>query len=267
MSDLSTQLSELSAKQREVLSLFLEKQGAEFNVFPLSFAQERLWFLDLLEPGSGVYHVPVALRLEGALNAAILEQSLNEVIRRHEVLRTAFPSLQKNAVQVVLEMEEFRLQTEDLRNLEPEKRENEARRLMRQEVETPFDLNSGRLIRGLLLRMADEDYVLLLTLHHIVTDGWSTGILLQEMAILYEAYLKNKRSPLPELPIQYADYAMWQREWLKGPVLDEQLEYWRQKLEGIPPLELRPDWPVSQETGHHGSIVQILLPRKLASDL
>jgi amino acid adenylation domain-containing protein len=199
---------------------------------PLSFAQQRLWFLDQLEPGSPVYNIPAAVRLSGALNIKALEQSFEEVLRRHEVLRTTFESLQGEPHQVIAPAQTQPLQLLDLEHLPLDERESEAQRLAAEEAQRPFNLSRGPLLRATLLRLSDTEHVLLLTMHHIISDGWSIEVLLQEMATLYEAFCQGQSSPLAELPIQYADFARWQREWLKGDALERQLAYWKERLGG-----------------------------------
>jgi amino acid adenylation domain-containing protein len=211
---------------------------------PLSFAQQRLWFLDQLEPGSATYNIPAAVRLTGALNVAALERTLDEVVRRHEVLRTVFVSEAGQPRQLVREHTAQALEVTDLSHLPQVEREVEARLRASEEAQRPFDLGRGPLLRTSLLKLGGEEYVLLLTMHHIVSDGWSAGVLVREMGALYAAYAQGNESPLEELTIQYGDYARWQREWLQGEVLEEQLGYWREQLAGAPPvLELPTDRP------------------------
>ncbi|HEY2232001.1 MAG TPA: amino acid adenylation domain-containing protein, partial [Candidatus Angelobacter sp.] len=201
---------------------------------PLSFAQQRLWFLDQLQPGSRAYNVPLAVRLKGILPAKVMERVFEELVRRHEALRTTFEAVEGVARQVIVPPSKFSLPLTDLSSLPQENRETEALRLTRAETDKPFDLGRGPLLRAHLLRLAEQDHLLLLTMHHIVTDGWSMGIIMQEIARLYEAYLKNEDPGLPELGIQYADYAIWQREWLQGETLERQLAYWEKQLANLP---------------------------------
>jgi amino acid adenylation domain-containing protein len=209
---------------------------------PLSFAQQRLWFLQQLEPESAFYHCPAALRLSGPLDVAVLAQTLTEIIRRHEVLRTSFPEHQGRPVQVIAPAVKFTLPVTDLTGLGATKRESIARRLAEAEAERPFDLSSGPLLRASLLKLEAEEHIALFTTHHIVSDEWSMGVLIREVSALYEAYSRGEASPLAELAIQYADYAVWQREWLQGEVLEKQLNYWREQLRGAPEvLELPTD--------------------------
>ncbi|HEV3048982.1 MAG TPA: condensation domain-containing protein, partial [Longimicrobium sp.] len=211
---------------------------------PLSFAQQRLWFIDQLEPGSTAYNMPSALRLRGPLDPRVLERALGEVVRRHEALRTTFGESEGVPFQRVHPAGAARLELTDLSRLAPEERDAEARRLAREEVQRPFDLRAGPLFRMGLLRLAEDDHVLVLAMHHVVSDGWSTGLLFGELSALYEAFARGEPSPLPELPVQYADFAVWQRGWLSGEVLERQIAWWRDRLEGAPPLlELPTDHP------------------------
>ncbi|HYR08202.1 MAG TPA: amino acid adenylation domain-containing protein, partial [Longimicrobium sp.] len=214
------------------------------GALPLSFAQERLWFLDRLEPGGTTYNIPAAWRGGGALDQAALERALGEVVRRHEALRTTFTEVDGSPVQVIAPFGGFSLPVEDLSGLGEADREAAVRRRAGEEEARPFDLAAGPLFRAALLRLGEEDHVLLLSMHHIVSDGWSMGVLLREFSMLYEAYREGRESPLPELAVQYADYAVWQREQLAGEVLDRQLAYWKERLAGAPELlELPTDRP------------------------
>ena len=221
---------------------------------PLSFAQQRLWFLDKLVADSPVYNMPTALRLKGQLKVGALEQALTEIVRRHESLRTTFPEVDGQPVQVFAPPLPISFPLTDLTELEPAEREHEAGRLAEAEAQLPLDLSNGPLLRAGVLRLGEEDHVLLLTMHHIVSDGWSMSVLLRELTTLYEAFLDDRDSPLPELPIQYADFAAWQREWLSGEILEAQLEFWKKKLAGVSVLELpadRPRPPVQSFSGAH----------------
>src|SRR5262245_7042962 len=209
---------------------------------PLSFAQERLWFLDRMELGAA-YNVPLALRLEGALDAAALERAIAAMLHRHESLRTRFEYRDGQAVQVIEAAAAFGLPVEDLGALAEPERWPRVQELMRAEATHRFDLTRGPLFRALLVRLAAHDHVLLVTQHHAVTDGWSLGILVRELGDLYTAYVSGADSPLPELEIQYADYALWQREWLRGEVLERQLGYWRGQLADLQTLQLPTDRP------------------------
>ena len=210
----------------------VERAGA----LPLSFAQERLWFIDRLEPGSAVYNIPMAWRLGGALDGAALERSLGEIVRRHESLRTVFAEVDGSPVQVVAPFGGFALPVEDLSGWSEADREAALRRRAADEAGRPFDLLEGPLFRAALLRVDAEDHVLLLSMHHIVSDGWSMGVFFRELTMLYGAYREGGESPLAEPAVQYADYAVWQREQLAGDSLDRQLSYWKEQLAGAPEL-------------------------------
>src|SRR5215207_7103671 len=253
--DISTRISNLPLEKRKLLEMLLnceEKTRAEETIprrespdgGPLSYAQQRLWFLDQLEPGSITYNMPVAARLSGELDARALEAALNEIVRRHEVLRTTFVTSDGQPRQVISPALDLPLPLTDLSHLEEEEREEQVRRLALGEAQRPFDLSAGPLLRAELLRLSSEEHVLLFTMHHIVSDGWSIGVLVREVAALYEAFTKGEESPLAELPVQYADYAAWQREHLRGEVLERQLSYWRGQLADVPAvLELPTDRP------------------------
>jgi amino acid adenylation domain-containing protein/FkbM family methyltransferase len=210
----------------------------------LSFAQERLWFLDRLAPGSVAYNVPAAVRLRGRLDPAALAATLREIVRRHEVLRTSFETTATGPIQVIAPRLDLPLPLTDLSRLPRAAREAEALRVAGAAAGRPFDLSRGPLLRTALLRLGSEEHALLVTLHHIATDAWSLGVLLAEIAALYPAALSRRPSPLPELAVQYADYALWQRSWLSGAVLDAQVVWWKERLAGFPDrLELPADRP------------------------
>ncbi len=235
---------------------------------PLSFAQRRLWFLDQLEPGSPAYNIPVALSLKGDLQAAALEWSLEEIIRRHEVLRTNFVTENDEPIQIITPMTSFVLPVEDLTAVPAEQKEAEARRRAQAEAIRPFDLAAGSLIRARLVKLDSKEHVLLLTLHHIVSDGWSMEILFQELSAFYEAFTTGKLPGLPELSIQYADYTLWQREWLQGEELERQLGYWRKQLEEAPPvLELPTDRPRPAVQTYRGESQSLTLSPELSEGL
>lgn len=211
---------------------------------PLSFAQQRLWFLNQLEPNSTAYNFPIAVRLSGALNVAALEQSFNEIVQRHEALRTTFTSINGQPIQVINPTLTLKLSVVDLQEYPITKQEDEVLRLAVQEAQLLFNLAQGSLLRATLLHLSEQQYVLLFTMHHIVCDGWSIGLLIKELTVLYEAFRKGKPSPLSKLPIQYADFAVWQRQWLQGEVLKSQISYWRKQLEDAPRfLDLPTDHP------------------------
>ncbi|MET0399701.1 MAG: condensation domain-containing protein, partial [Longimicrobiaceae bacterium] len=208
---------------------------------PLSFAQERLWFLDRLRPGSTAYNLAGALRIRGAVDAGALRRGLEEVVRRHEVLRTVFAEAAGRPVQRVRATGSLRLPEVDLSRLEPQQRESAARRAAEAVARAPFDLETGPLFRARLLRLHAGEQLLVLGMHHIVGDGGSAGVLIRELAALYPAMLAGEASPLPPLPTQYADWALRQREGLRGEVVEEQLAYWRERLRGVAPLAMPTD--------------------------
>lgn len=235
---------------------------------PLSFAQYRLWFLDTLEPGSAFYNVPVALEFKGTLDIAVLRGVLTEVRRRHESLRTTFTLEGEEPVQVIAPPSPLPAPLVDLSALPESVRDGEAQRLMKAEAGTPFDLAQGPLLRLFLVRLDITSHLGLLTMHHIVSDGWSTAILTREIAALYAAAHAGRPSPLPELELQYADFAAWQRQWLRGDVLEGQLAYWRDQLAGAPPLlKLPTDRPRPEEQSFHGSTRGLVMPQELADGL
>ena len=205
---------------------------------PLSFAQQRLWFLDQLQPGSAAYNIPAALRVIGDFDVAAFAFAVNEIVRRHEALRTTFVLRDGVAAQVIAPALEIATPVVDLGGLDAERREAEALRLAAEEARRPFDLATGPLLRvatldlGVRPATGEREHVVLFTLHHIVSDGWSSDVLIREFVALYEAFAAGRPSPLPDLAIQYADYAVWQRDWLRGEVLDRQLAYWREEAGG-----------------------------------
>ena len=234
---------------------------------PLSHAQERLWFLDQLVPGNPFYNVPLAVRLSGELNEEALRAGLREVVKRHEVLRTHFEVVGGVARQVISDEVEFAVTVIDLEDWEEGEREKEIQRLAQQEAEQAFDLMRGPLLRARLIGVGKQDHVLLLTMHHIVSDGWSMGVMVKEVAALYEAFCQGQPSPLPKLPIQYADYAVWQREWLSGEVLEEQLAYWKRQLSGVPVLQLPSDYPRPAIQSYRGASEKFELGEELTARL
>ncbi|WPB73718.1 amino acid adenylation domain-containing protein [Archangium violaceum] len=280
MSDIQKRLAALPPEKRELLLRKLGKAAPtpQANAiaprprsgasFPLSFAQQRLWFLDQLEPGSALYNIPTALRMEGSLDARVLERALDEVVRRHESLRTVFRSEEGQAAQVVLPAQRLPLSVVDLRELPAAERETESQRLVDAETRRPFDLARGPLLRTMLLRLGERDHVLLLTVHHIVSDGWSMDVLIRELVMLYLALSAGQPSPLPPLPIQYVDYAAWQREQLQGEALEKQLAYWRTQLGGAPRLlELPADRPRPAVQGFRGATQPVQLSRATSDAL
>ncbi|WP_208344733.1 condensation domain-containing protein, partial [Aetokthonos hydrillicola] len=228
-------------EKRQLLVELLQKNKTRIRILPLSFAQQRLWFLDQLIADNPAYNIPEALKLSGSLNVNALEQSLKQLVQRHESLRTTYTIKDGNPVQVIASDLPLKLAVVNLQNLSENEREREVQRLISLEAKKPFDLSIGPLIRVLLFSLAKEEHILFLNLHHIIADGWSLGLFNRELGLLYDANCSNQPFPLPELPIQYADFAVWQREWLQGEVLESQLSYWKNHLSGLVPLELASD--------------------------
>jgi acyl carrier protein len=237
---------------------------------PLSFAQQRLWFIDQLLPENALYNIPLALTLKGSLNVLALEKALNSLIERHESLRTIFMSSEDQAVQVILPELSLHLDecSIDLSGLSQEKQSSMAQDYAQEEVSRPFNLSVGPLLRIKLIKLKEDEHILLLTMHHIISDGWSTGILFKELSHLYSAYASNKESTLPPLALQYADFSLWQRNWLQGEVLEQQLSYWKKQLSDIPDLlELPTDKPRPKEMTYRGGSVLRFLSQDMKEKL
>jgi len=268
MDNLSNSIGALSPEQRELLTLLVQEQGSKFNAFPLSFAQQRLWFLDQLEPGSPAYNIAAAVRMQGPLDLAALKQSFDEIVRRHESLRTTFTSIEGKPVQVIAAELQVTIPVNDLSDLSENKQQAEVLRLAQEESRHQFDLTSGPLINVRVLRLGVEEHVALVTMHHIVSDGWSIGVLIRELAALYETYLQGLSSSLPALPIQYADYARWQNGWLEAENLHDQLAYWKQQLVGeLPVLRLPSDRPRPAVQTYEGARHYIFIAANQAEQL
>ncbi|WP_147451557.1 non-ribosomal peptide synthetase, partial [Corallococcus llansteffanensis] len=235
---------------------------------PLSFSQQRLWVLDQLQPGATPYVLLGAVRLEGSLDAEALRRALELLVERHEALRTTFVLKGNEPVQVIHSTPAWTLPVTDLGDLSPEAREASLQRLALEEAGQPFDLGTGPLLRSRLLRFGPSDHVLVLTMHHIVSDGWSVGVMVREVAAAYAAYSTGKAHGLPTLPVQYADFASWQRGWLQGDVLTEQVAWWKQQLAGAPHvLDLPIDHPRPTPRSPHGALLPVHLPRALGDRL
>jgi amino acid adenylation domain-containing protein len=237
------------------------------EIVPLSFAQQRLWFLHQLEPASDFYNVPVALRIHGPLNVNVLSDCCNEILCRHEALRTTFPIRQGVPVQQIGGIAYQPITVIDLVRRPLDEAESTAKDLLSREAQQPFDLARGPLLRLFVVRLAENDHALLLNMHHIIVDGWSLGIFMEELAIFYTALLNGASPSLPALPIQYADYALWQREWLNGERLKTELSYWRQQLSDIAPLQLPTDFPRPKIQTFRGAKLSILVPSQLQESL
>ncbi|MEH2097079.1 MAG: amino acid adenylation domain-containing protein [Nostoc sp.] len=234
---------------------------------PLSFAQQRLWFLEQFLPNNPLYNLPQTFHLVGQLNLNALEQSINEIIRRHEVLRTTFSFLNGQPVQIIAPTLTVPLHLKDLRSLSDSQKDTEIQRLTIAECQRPFNLDRGPLVRTTLLQLGAEEYVLLLNIHHIVFDGWSVGTFFRELRLLYQAFANGQPSPLTEQTIQYADFALWQRQWLQGKVLSEQLDYWKQQLANLPILQLPSDRPRPASQTYRGTRQPLALSKSLSETL
>ena len=274
-------LSNLSGAKRDLLEKYLrgelnQQSTSRRAIAPrppdnptqLSFAQERLWFLDQLNPDSAVYNVPLAVRLPAPINPNVLGQCINEIVRRHDALRTTFARVDGLPVPVACSKLDVELPVIDLSSYPKSERESRAHTLLREEAARPFDLSKGPLIRTTLLRLDEQDYLFLLVMHHIVSDGWSLVLFFQELSVIYDAFSRGAQSPLPKLPIQYADYAAWQREWLQGELLQKQLSYWKEKLAGkLPVLDLHTDRARPAVQTFRGAREWLVLSENLTSAL
>jgi iturin family lipopeptide synthetase A len=233
----------------------------------LSYSQERLWFINQLEPENVAYNAPAAVRILGPLELESLERTLREIVRRHESLRTRFLSVDGEAQQIIDPSLSVELPVTELSHLPELEREVEAQRLARQEARQPFDLARGPVFRAKLLRLASQDHVLVFNMHHIVCDAWSIGVLVREVSAIYNNFSNGQPSLLPELDIQYADFSAWQRELLSGPLLDEQLEYWKRKLAAVEPLNLPTDRPRAGIQRPDGATTRFTVPKELTESL
>lgn len=240
----------------------------QHSLVPLSFAQQRLWFLEQLSPGGFVYNLPTSMRIKGPLIVAALERTLSEIIRRHEILRTSFIEIEGQPFQVVAPAHPVSLPITDLSELSSADREIQAQKLASDDARKPLNLARSPALRSSLLRLSNEEHILLFTLNHIVSDGWSVGVLVREVTRLYEAFCGGNVSPLPELPIQYADYALWQRQRLQGDLLEAELAYWKEQLAGAASiLELPANRPRPVVQTFRGAALKKTLSRAVSDDL
>ncbi|MBW4629689.1 MAG: amino acid adenylation domain-containing protein [Brasilonema octagenarum HA4186-MV1] len=267
---------ELLKRKTEILAFLKEAQTATQSTsfplipvyrdgeLPLSFAQQRMWFLHQLDKESPFYNESLQLRINGKLSVTALEQSINEIIRRHEALRTTFTVIEGVPFQAISPTFTITIPVMDLQGL----KEADIQQIVTQEVRQPFDLGIAPLLRATLLRQEADSHLLILTMHHIITDGWSMGIFFKELEVLYHAFSKGEPNPLPELTVQYADFALWQRQWLTKEVLEKQLDYWKQQLAGAPPLlELPTDYPRPAVQTFSGATKKFQLPEHLTFEL
>jgi amino acid adenylation domain-containing protein/non-ribosomal peptide synthase protein (TIGR01720 family) len=270
----------LRRQREELLALLSEEEGLalsetqriapreERGEAPLSFAQQRLWFLEELLPGSPVYHIVRTVRLGGQLDVRALQQALDAIVARHEALRTTFAAVDGSPRQFIASSVSVALPTVDLSEWPRGTVQAEVERRLQEEARRPFRLSHDPMLRALLLRLAPDEHVFLLVMHHIASDGWSRGVLFRELSALYAAFSAGRASPLPELPIQYADFAVWQRSFLQGPRLESQLSYWRQQLAGAPAvLELPTDRPRPAVQSGRGARHCLQLPEPLCAAL
>ncbi|KOP26730.1 hypothetical protein AMR41_08910 [Hapalosiphon sp. MRB220] len=255
--------------KKEYLKLKLPKIEKAFRLSDtsLSYAQKRLWYIDQLQPNNTAYNLFNPIRISGYLDILALEKSLNEIIRRHEILRTNFIVDNGQPTQLIAESFNLELPIISLSKLSDTEREQTVKTLVKQEAENPFRLNTDPLLRFTLLRLAETEYVLLFTMHHIISDGWSIGVLIKELVDMYEAFSLGQPSPLPELPIQYADFAVWQHQWLQGEVLEQLLTYWQQQLQNLPNLQLPTDYPRPLTPTYQGSAQPFTLSPTLSQQI
>ncbi|GAB1543625.1 hypothetical protein NUACC21_63000 [Scytonema sp. NUACC21] len=235
---------------------------------PLSFAQQRLWFIDQLENNSSAYNMPAAVQMNGFLNVSVFEQAILAIVERHEILRTTFPTIDGVPVQVIAPTSVVSLSKQDLKSLPKPQQKNVVQQLVTEEAQRPFDLATGPLLRLTLLELEEKSHVLSVNMHHIICDGWSIGLFIQELSTLYQALLSGAPPKLPELPIQYGDFSVWQRQWLSGEVLETQLNYWKQQLAGAPArLELPTDHPRPAVQTYRGGSETLTINARLTQQL
>uniref|UniRef100_A0A1D9G7P5 Carrier domain-containing protein n=1 Tax=Moorena producens (strain JHB) TaxID=1454205 RepID=A0A1D9G7P5_MOOP1 len=264
---ISPKLTQLLTTENQLI-LPLIQPRTDSEQLPLSSAQERLWFLNQLEGSSATYNMPAALKITGNLIINALEQTLSEIINRHEVLRTSFSTVNGTPTQVIHPDTTININVVDLQQYPEPLRETILQQEVQQEATTPFDLEVAPLIRCKLWQLDTTEYVLVLTMHHIVSDGWSMGILIEELSSLYQAFAASEPSPLPELPIQYADFALWQRQWLSGEILENQLNYWKEAIDGAPELlQLATDYPRPTVATYQGRTESFSLNTELTQKL
>ena len=271
--------AELKDRKAEILAFLQEENGtvsptmrliesvSRKNDLPLSFAQRRLWFFDQLKPNSAVYNIPMAMKISGPLNIQALQKALDAIVSRHEVLRTTFAPVDGVPVQEIATTRSLELKIIDLSHVPADEREAEVQRPLIAETCRPFNLSVDLMLRGTLLKVEPTEYVLLIVLHHIASDGWSMEVLSRELAALYEAFSGGKPSPLAGLSVQYVDFSVWQRQWFQGKVLETQLSYWEKQLRGIPALQLPTDRPRPAIQTFRGKRQSLVLPNTLSDDL
>ncbi|GCF10053.1 non-ribosomal peptide synthetase/type I polyketide synthase [Dictyobacter arantiisoli] len=269
-----------SSEDLELLAYLLDEEGIErhqrpaitpqprHDSLPLSFAQEQMWLLDQLDPGNSVYIVPFAFRLTGVLQVSALEQSLNEIVRRHEILRTTFPAREGRVVQLISSPSPMPLKRVNFEHIPDAEQEARVTQYVQEEMQRPFDFAHGPLLRANLIRLHEQDHIFVIIAHHIISDAWSLGIFVHEIVTLYPAFSRMESLPLPPLPLQYADYAIWQRSWWQGDVRQAELTYWKEQLAGAPPVLMLPtdhSRPAVQTS--HGATSSFTLPLALLNAL
>ncbi len=275
MSNILSRIEKLSPKQRKLLEL---KKAEKLKIpplqrantssrLPLSFAQQRLWFLHHLKPESALYNVPVALRIRGKFDTRVLQQAVNEIVRRHEVLRTTYRMEDGEIWQEIGPAESVLVFWDDLTILDAQERELKTEQLVNEEAQKPFDLAHGPLLRIKVLKLGELEHAVEATMHHIVSDGWSKAIFIREFAALYQAFSQGEVSPLAELPVQYADYVLWQRTLLKGEFLNQQLKYWQQQLSGLETLDLPTDYARPVTMSDKGASIKLTFDEALTMRL
>ncbi len=278
MNDMSEKLNNLSPSKRALFEKLLKEKSVISDTripkrnptqpLSLSFAQQRLWFLDQLEPNTPLYNLSKAIRLGGKLNVAALEQSINEILRRHEALRTTFANVNGDPVQVIAQSRTMTLAPVDFSQLPEDVRDERLRQAIAEESKRPFNLARDCLLRVTLWRLNEAEHLLLFVTHHIASDGWSLGVLFRELTTLYKAFALGQPSPLAELPIQYADFALWQRDSLQGEMLEQQLSYWKQQMADAPAeVELPTDYLRTAKRKFRGAEEVAVLSKNLTAQL
>jgi hypothetical protein len=252
-----------AADERQVIPRFPQKE-----FYPLSYAQQRMWFTEQLAPGNPIYNNPVAARMKGSFDQEVFREALSEIVIRHESLRTTFVAIEGQPFQVISNPRALNLTEVDLRGGSEVEIRDETNRLMRMEAERPFDLTKDLLLRGSILRVSDDDFVVLLTMHHISSDPWSKGILIREISTIYDAIITGRKPPLCELPIQYRDFAQWQRQWLASASAEKQLAYWKRNLAGSQSLSpLQTDYPRPSDQKFTGATLPLAINADLSAAL
>jgi hypothetical protein len=236
----------------------------EVTYIPLSFSQERLWFIDQLE-GSVLYHLPTVFKLKGRLNLKALSEALKTILTRHEALRTVFKVNEGQPTQIIRDAEAWQLNIVDGSNYQ--QNPHELQKLINQLIQKPFDLSNDYMMRADLVTISDQEYIVVVTMHHIASDAWSLPIIVREVVELYKAYDENRKPELPELEIQYADFSLWQRQHLRGDAMDKKIAYWKEKLDGVTPLQLPTDFPRPSIRTTKGAITSFRINKELAASI